>query len=144
MFKERKAVSEIVASLILLLTVSTLGIILYNYLMNTTGFQSNYMLEEYQENSKKIQERFKILSVWNVTNTVNVTVLNYGEFTVNITDLYFDGDRVTSFIQGIDEEVESDDINHIAFTSTITLSSRPYLIRIVSNRGSSNVYLWKP
>ena len=80
MLFEKRAVSEVISSLILLLIISVLGTSLYSYSLNVTNSQQNTLNQNIKNEAERAQELFKVTSVWwsRYDDFLNVTVLNYG------------------------------------------------------------------
>lgn len=145
MLNRSRAVSEVVASLILLLVVSVLGTFLYSYALTTTGLQQNAFQGDVQREAERTQERFGVIAVWwsGSGDLLNLTVLNYGRLDVKIVDVYVNAKRVTAFHSGRGEEIVTSRWRRISFTSPVSISAgSQYEIVIVSEKGVSNVHSW--
>ena len=146
MMRKRLAVSELYASMILLVIISTMGTILYGYTVETTQSYENHFTEKEASESKRIVERLSTISVlWNETgNDLNLTVYNYGEFEASVVEVYVDGAKVENFYAGLDEPIGSMELNEISLQSpTPILDGEQYTIIIVSKRGVTDSYVWK-
>jgi len=90
--KSRRGVSEIVASLIMLIIVSTMGVMLYNLSMSNISSQQNSLISDTDFSKTVAQERFEIITAKgfnkNSESYLNVTFYNYGQIDVNIIDVY--------------------------------------------------------
>ena len=143
MLNRRRAISEVIGSLIILLIVSSLGAFLYNYTLNVMGFQQNSLQEELKTSSDRAQERLKVVAIWwsNSSNLFNLTVFNYGKYDAKIADIYVNGVRVKSFLEGRGEEIATLELGKISFFSPISLSPKTlYELVVVSERGVSHEY----
>ena len=140
-----RGVSEVVASLILLLIVTTLGTFLYSYTLTSTGLQQDYLRSQVELESERAGERFRIVSVlWLGGDRLNVTILNYGLIDIAIVDVYIDGVRVSTYYGGRGEEIYTSELGWICFDSPIPIEAdSTYEITIVSERGVTHVYLWE-
>jgi len=77
--RRERGVSEIIASLMLLLIVTVLGTFLYSYALTATGLQQSYLQSQVEIESERAEERFRVVSVlWLGDDKLNVTILNYG------------------------------------------------------------------
>jgi hypothetical protein len=142
-------VSEIIASLMLLLIVSSAGVVVYSYSTNafslsTSFFQSDTTLEEQQA-----QERFIIIAVWwnssNPQNQLNLTVLNYGQISLTIDMVYINWTQVTNYLAGRRVTIGEGALINVSFTSPPSVpiqSGSTYNIIAVSTRGSQNAINW--
>ena len=140
-----RGVSEVVANLILLLIVTTLGTFLYSYTLTTTGLQQSYLESQVELEAERAEERFRIVTVlWLGGNKLNVTILNYGLIDITITDAYINGVKVSTYYGGRGKEIYTSELGWICFDSPIPIEEESsYEIIIVSERGVTHVYLWE-
>ena len=140
-----RGVSEVVASLILLLIVTTLGTFLYSYTLTTTGLQQRYLESQTRLETERAEERFRVVSVtWMGGSKLNVTILNYGLIDIAIVDVYVNGVRVSTYYGGRGEEIYTSELGWICFESPISIEEgSSYEITIVSERGVTYAYLWE-
>ena len=140
-----RGVSEVVASLILLLIVTTLGTFLYSYTLTTTGLQQRYLESQTRLETERAEERFRVVSVlWLGDDKLNVTILNYGLIDVTIADVYVNGVRVSTYYGGRGEEIYTSEMGWVCFESPIPVEEgSSYEITIVSERGVTYAYLWE-
>lgn len=145
MRRERKGISEIVASLMLLLIVTTLGTFLYSYSLTATGLQQSYLKTEVEREAERARERFRVVSLlWLGGNKLNATILNYGLIDIAVTDIYINGVRVSTYYGGRGEEIYASELGWICFESPIPIEAEStYEIIMVSERGVTHVYLWE-
>ena len=140
-----RGVSEVVASLILLLIVTTLGTFLYSYTLTTTGLQQRYLESQTRLETERAEERFRVVSVtWMGGSKLNVTILNYGLIDIAIVDVYVNGVRVSTYYGGRGEEIYTSELGWVCFESPISIEEgSTYEITIVSERGVTYAYLWE-
>lgn len=146
MSKRRRGVSEIIASLMLILIVGILGTVLYSYTLSTTLSKYNAIQDETRRHTEIVQEHFRILTAWwsGSGNEITLTVLNYGELDAKIVDIYVDGERSTFFTDTGDVEILTSTWKRVTFESPNPISSdTAYEIILVSERGVSYVYIYK-
>ena len=146
MSSRSRAVSEVIASLVLLLIVSVVGTTLYSYTLTVTGLKQNELQGEIQTEAARANERFRIVSVWwsGGGDQLSMTILNYGRLDIKILDVYVDGERVTSYQEGRGEEIFTSRLGRVNFTSPVSLSTDvQYEIVVISERGVSHVYSWE-
>jgi len=145
MLGRSRAVSEVIASLILLLIVSVLGTFLYTYTLTATGLQQSALQGEVLREAERAQERFRVIAVWwSGADLLNLTVLNYGRIDIKIVDVYVNGERVTSYQAGRGEEIYTSRWGRISFTSPVPIvDGGLYEIVVVSERGVSRAYSWE-
>lgn len=144
--KKRRAVSEIVASLILLMIVSGLGTVLYGFTLDVSQNQREKMLTNYQDSSDGLLEKVTIIDVWydQSVDKLNITVLNFGEIETSIETVYVNGNQVSSIESGLDNDILVQKLGEIVFTSPINLSPDEEIeVVIVSKRGNSYEATWK-
>jgi flagellin-like protein len=140
-----RGVSEIIASVILILIVSSAGIVAYSY--STGAFSSSTSFFQLDTNLKEqqAQERFAITAVWsNPPNQLNLTVFNYGQIGLTIDTVYVNWTMVTNYSAGRRTTVGKGALIGVNFTSPISIQSgSTYEIIAVSTRGSKNAINWK-
>ena len=92
--KSRKALSEMIASMVILVIVSVLGIMLYNLSISTMNTQQENLLLNIGMEEGIALERFEIVGVTRTSsNAMNITYFNYGEVDIRITDVYIGTER---------------------------------------------------
>ena len=140
-----RGVSEVVASLILLLIVTVLGTFLYSYTLTTTGLQQRYLESQTRLETERAEERFRVVSVtWMGGSKLNVTILNYGLIDIAIVDVYVNGVRVSTYYGGRGKEIYTSELGWVCFESPISIEEgSTYEITIVSERGVTYAYLWE-
>ena len=143
---KRRGVSEIIATIILIMIVSIAGTLLFAY-------SSNYIQDlndQYQRNNQitigTAQERFTVTTVWwsGLDDFLNITVYNYGQNDIQITDVYVDGVQVSTYSFGRDTLILTEKLLQIGFTSPVAIvEGVEYRITIVSKRGVSEIVYWE-
>jgi flagellin-like protein len=144
-FHDKRGVSEVVASLIMLLIVSIMGTTLYSYSMSTFSLSwSSYQIQTI-DREEQAQERFSIIAIWwDGGNQLNLTILNYGKIEFAIDSVYIHGKAVTAFISGRGKTVTHGNIISVKFNLPIIIQDgQSYEIIAVSKRGSKDVVNWK-
>jgi len=143
---ECRGVSEVIASLVMLLVVSLLGTTLYAYSQTTLNslqesFQYSLTLEE-----ERVKEKFRVLAVWwDGSDLLNITILNYGKIDISVDAIYIDNKPATRFLSGRGETVYTLKLVHVKLTSPVAIvEGRGYDIVVVSERGVRCEYLWTP
>lgn len=143
---QRRAVSEVIASLLLLLIVSLAGTALYSYSIQITQTQQDTIITQISVAAIRAQERFRVIAVWwrGSGSVLNVTVLYYGSSDIKISDVYINGDRVTYYLFGRNQAIYAQKWLRVAFTSPrLITQNHVYEITIVTDKGTSYVYLWE-
>jgi hypothetical protein len=139
--KKRRGVGEILGSLMILIIVTSLGVVLLNLSMTTTISDQNQVLETTKTQEDVSQERFSILSINKKSNTeISIAYINYGKIDVTITDVYINSDHIslTNHVSSIKNEIKWINITNYNF-----LDYTEYRITIVSERGVSVDYNWR-
>jgi hypothetical protein len=141
---DNRAVSEVVASLVILLIVSIAGTVLYSYSMNLfNSYWSSFGLQ-IKGREEQVLEKLTIIAIWwDRGNTLNLTVLNYGKIELSIDAIYING--IKALIKGGNGVVivNNEKIN-IKITSPISiLDEETYQVVAVSERGTRDEILWK-
>jgi len=145
LLRDRRGVSEVVASLIMILIVSIVGAALYSNSVNMFGSSSSSFLVQMKRREESARERFSIIAVWwDNDNQLNLTILNYGKINLAIDAVYIDGTAVTTFTSGRGTTVIRKDIVSVKFNSPFTIQDgQTYELVAVSERGSRDVVYWK-
>ncbi|MCJ7424133.1 hypothetical protein MUP01_07680 [Candidatus Bathyarchaeota archaeon] len=142
---DKRGVSEIISSVIMLLIVSVAGVAVYSYSTGALSSTTSFFQLDTNSKENRVQERFAVIAVWsNQPNRLNLTVLNYGQIDLTIDAVYINSTSVTSYLGGIDRAIGKGVLIQVCFTSPITIQSGSiYNIVVVSNRGSRNAIDWK-
>ena len=144
--RERLGISELYASLILLIIVSSMGVVVYSYAVETTLGYESYFIDRETRESKRVMERVTILSVlWSTINDeLNITVYNYGKFDTSIIEIYVNDVIVENYYKGLNDNIISLGIKELSFESPVSIQEgEQYTIIIVSKRGVTDTYIWK-
>lgn len=133
--RDKRGISEIVASLMLVLIVATAGVALYAYGLGAFSSSRGALLQQTEVRGAQARERLAILAVWNSTK-MYVTVLNYGEIEIVIDSVYvFYVDGTLWRFGGLGKKVDVGDWVSVEFTPP---PGQTYEIRVVTERGSKD------
>ena len=141
---DERGVSEVVASLVILLVVSVAGAALYSYSMDTfSASWSSFMLHTMGK-EEHAKERFAVIAVWwDSSSELNLTILNYGMIELAIDAVYLDG-RKASVNEGRGIVTVSGAVVNVKFASPIPIQvNETYQIVAVSERGTRDEVHWK-
>jgi len=143
--RDRRGVSEVVASLILILIVSIVGAALYSNSVSMFSSSSSSFLLQMKRREESARERLSIVAVWwDNENQLNLTILNYGKIDLAIDAVYIDGTAVTAFVSGRGTTVTRKAIVPVKVNSPFTIQDgQTYELVVVSERGSRDVVYWK-
>ena len=142
--RNKRGVSEIIASVVLILIVSSAGIVAYSYSIGAFSSTTSLFQLDANMKEKQTQERFAVVAVWNSSNQLNLTVLNYGQIDLTIDTVYINWTSVASYLGGRGTTIGKGVLIQISFTSPVTIQSGSiYEIIVVSTRGSKNAVNWK-
>jgi archaellum component FlaF (FlaF/FlaG flagellin family) len=144
LFRDTRGVSEVVASLIIMLVVSIAGTILYSFSIEAFNSSSSAFLLQTNDREEQARERFSIVAIWWDSNSqLNLTVLNYGKIELIIDAVYVDGIKAT-INEGKGTVIVREEMVQIKFTSSVSIQDeKTYEITTVSQRGSKVVVYWK-
>jgi len=143
---KRRGISEIISTIILILIVSIAGTSLFAYSTNYLQRQNDQFLRNNDLTLGKSQERFTMTTVWwsGSGNFLNITVYNYGQNDIAISDIYIDGVRVSAYSYGRNTQILTERLLQIGLTSPIAIvNGAEYKINIVSSRGVSKIVYWE-
>jgi flagellin-like protein len=143
--RNNKGVSEIIASLMLVLIVTSAGVIAYSYSIGAFSSSTSLFQLDTNQKEKQAQERFAIIAVWsNTSSQLNLTVLNYGQIDLTIDTVYINWTSVASYLGGRSTTIGKGELIQVSFTSPVIIQSgSTYEIIVVSTRGSKNAINWK-
>ena len=142
-FRGKRGVSEIIASLIIVLIVSVAGVALYSFSLAAFSSSSTSFQLQIDQREEQTRERFLIVAVWwDTVDGVNLTVLNYGRIELAIDAVYIDGTLV-SIGEGRGTVIASSGNGHLRFTLAGLAQGETYEILAVSERGVKDVVYWK-
>jgi len=144
-WRDKRGISEVIASLILILVVSAAGVILYTYSLNTFSSTGSSFQLRTSFREEQARERLVITTVWwNTVDLLNVTVLNYGKIDLVIDTVYIDGTKVSEYSGGRGEVVRTGELIPVKFTSPVLIEDgQTYEIIVVSERGNKNAVYWE-
>ena len=145
LFRDKRGVSEIVASLILILIVSAAGVLAYS--LSLSAFSSstdNYRVQTDLLSDQSL-EHFEVLAVnWDLSDGLNLTVLNFGFNVLAVDRVYVDGIMVLNYVSGRGVELAPSGIVGVSFVSPVpVLAGEVYQIVVVSERGSRYEMVWQ-
>lgn len=144
--KTRKAVSEIVASLILLIIVSGLGTALYGFTLDVSQNQREQLVSTYQDSSDSLLEKITVVDIWydQTDDTLNVTLFNYGEIETSIDTIYLNGNPVETVDSGLDTSILVQKLGNVIFTSPLNINPNDSIeVVVITKRGLSYETTWK-
>ena len=145
MFRNRGGVSEIQASLIILVIVSSAGAILYNTTLETLNGYQERMNYEKEAGIERILERVGLASIyWNGNdNNLTISVYNYCEFDIRVVEIYLNNERVDTYHYGNEFPILPGELREISFLCPVNiLSDSAYSIIIVTERGVPSEFSW--
>ena len=145
LFRDRRGVSEIIASLILVLIVTAAGTVAYSMSLSSFSQSSSLFQLQTGQREEQARERFLIIRVRNtmMVDQLNLTILNYGELEVTIDSAYVEGTKVVD-LTGKGVIVGKEQLTTVQFISPVSIQSGvTYEILVVSSRGGKNAVFWK-
>lgn len=146
MLVQRRGVSEIISTIILILIVSVAGSLLFAYSAEFFQREQDTIITDNQRTIDQAEERFRISAVYwsGAGNVLDIAVYNYGSDDMDITDIYVDNIRVQTYTSGRDELIKTEKIKRIVFTSPVTITlGETYAITIVSSNGVTQTDNWE-
>jgi len=143
--RSKRGVSEIIASVVLILIVSSAGIVAYTYSIGAFSSSASFFQLDTNSEEQQAQERFAIIAVWsNPPNQMNLTLFNYGQIGLAIAAVYVNWTPVSTYFLGIGTTIGNGALIQVSFASPISIQSgSTYEITAVSTRGSTNAINWK-
>jgi flagellin-like protein len=143
--QDRRGVSEIIASLILVLIVTAAGTVAYSLSLSSFSQSSSLFRLQTGQREEQARERFAVIAIsLEATNRLNLTVLNYGKTDVTVDAVYVAGTAVATYLGGRGVKVGALNLVFVGFISpALILSGQTYDILVVSERGSRNEIFWE-
>jgi len=143
--KPRRGVSEIFASLTVLIIVSVLGVMLYNISIGTMTDQQKDLLNQLRFEEQKAMERFEIVSVeYSGSNSIRLWLLNYSNdenLKITISSIYVNSQQAS--FEATNRIIEKNIVSPITANLQFDLIlNNSYNILVVSERGVGNAYTW--
>jgi flagellin-like protein len=143
----RKGVSEIISALLLILLAVTLGMIMVTYSMDVfNSAESNFDLKVTSE-KERIEERLVITKILDYTDgqsKIDISIYNFGERTVEISDVYVDMETTDFKIYEIDGTLVPDNIITTGELQWINCNGLPdplpSEVSIIISTGRGNTY----
>ncbi|OGD48670.1 hypothetical protein A3K69_05740 [Candidatus Bathyarchaeota archaeon RBG_16_57_9] len=145
MLRNRSGVSEIQASLIILVIVSSAGAILYNTTLEILNGYEERMNYEKEARTESVLERLSLASTYwsGYDDNLTITVYNYCEFDVKVAEIYINSKRVDTYHYGNESPILPGELREIGFLCPLSiLSDSAYSIIIVTERGVPNEFSW--
>jgi archaellum component FlaF (FlaF/FlaG flagellin family) len=127
----------------ILLIISALGTILYNYSLDTVNRQKNILESDIKIALEKSQVRIKVIFVNSnySADMLNLTILNYGFTSVTIDDVYINNTIVQTYLNGQGALILPLGLGQISLVSPVPITQDALCdIVIVSLRGVTYSY----
>jgi archaellum component FlaF (FlaF/FlaG flagellin family) len=127
----------------ILLIISALGTILYNYSLDTVNRQKNILESDIKIALEKSQVRIKVIFVNSnySADMLNLTILNYGFTSVTIDDVYINNTIVQTYLNGQGALILPLGLGQISLISPVPITQDALCdIVIVSLRGVTYSY----
>jgi hypothetical protein len=143
--QHRRGISELYASLILLIIISSMGTILYSYAIETALNYEENIIHQEEIKSKKLMEKYSIIYIkWNNdTERFKISIFNYGTYDIEIGEIYINNEIVKSNSDNKDIKIESYQIKEISINTTIKIMDNVlYEILVTTKNGSTKNFKW--
>jgi len=142
--KPRRGISEIIASLTVLIIVSVLGVMLYSISTGAMSEQQNNLLSQLRFEEEKARERFEIVGVeYFNSSSIKLWLLNYSNdntLKVTISSIYVNSQQ--AFPTMTNRIIEKNIVSNVTVRLPFPLTSGEYNILVVSERGVGNACTW--
>ena len=145
LFQDKRGLSEVVASLTMIVLVLIASVAVYSLSVDTLGSSSSLFQMHTALREEQARERLSILAVWwDGASQLNVTVLNCGKIELVIDAVYINGVQASAYTSGNGETVAKGSIASIKFASSVLIvDGQTYEIAAVTERGSRDAVYWK-
>jgi len=144
-FHDKRGVSEVVASLMMIVLVLIASVAVYSYSIRTFSSSSSLLQLNTALKEEQARERLSIIAVWwDNASQLNVTVLNYGKIELVIDAVYVDGVHASVYISGKGNTLLREGIAAVRFISPVSIADgNTYEITAITERGSRDVVHWE-
>jgi flagellin-like protein len=141
----KRGVSEIIASLILILIVSAAGVLAYSISLAAFSSSTSDFQLQTDQREEQARERLAIVAVWwDMSNQLNLTVLNYGRIDLAVDKVYVNGTVAATYLSGKGVKTGTWKVVSVRLVSPVTIvSGQTYEMIVVSERGSKNEISWQ-
>jgi flagellin-like protein len=144
----KRGVSEVIASLILILVVTAAGVVIYAYSVTAFSSSGSHFEQQTKLDQEQMRERFQVIRVWwdETSQQMNLTIINYGQIDIAVGAVYINGTAVTQgqFLSGINVRVGVGELVWVEFFSPLPIENDAICeILVVTERGGKNSVSWK-
>jgi flagellin-like protein len=145
LLSNNRGVSEVIASLILILVITVAGVVIYSYSVTAFSFSGSHFEQQTKLDQEQIRERFQVIHVWwDSSNQLNLTILNYGQIDIAVSSVYINGTVVQQFFGDRSVSVGVGELVWVRFASPLPIQLGTVSeILVVTERGGKNSVSWK-
>lgn len=145
LLSNKRGVSEVIASLILILVVTVAGAVIYSYSVSAFSSSGSHFEQQTISDQELLRERFQVIRVWWDNSTqLNLTVLNCGQIDITVSAVYINGTAVQSPFSGQSVRVGVGELVYVKFYSPLPIGSGTVCeILVITERGGKNSVSWK-
>jgi flagellin-like protein len=145
LLSNKRGVSEVIASLILILVVTAAGVVIYAYSVTAFSSSGSHFEQQTKLDQEQMRERFQVIRVWwDTSSQLNLTILNYGQIDITVSAVYINGTVVQQFLNGQSVRVGVGELVWVKFVSPLPIQSGTVSeILVVTERGGKNSVSWK-
>jgi flagellin-like protein len=136
--RDSKGVSEIVATVLMIMIVTAIGFAIFLYGMGFFTASTSARDQATQTGIATLRERFIVVDTYfNITDdTVSVWVYNYGETNIRISSVYLNGSMLNIDSPAQPVFITPTDVTKIVCNTTLVSAGDSQLVRIVSSLGN--------
>ncbi|MCW4005166.1 MAG: hypothetical protein NWF04_01000 [Candidatus Bathyarchaeota archaeon] len=145
LLRNKKGVSEVIGSLILIFIVTVAGVAVYAYSVSSFNSSSSFFQQQSQNDAAQVRESFSITRVWyDTSNQFNLTLFNHGEIDITINAVYLNGTAVTQYLTETNVRIGVNELFWLKLVSPIPIESGSTLeILVVTQRGGKGTVFYK-
>jgi flagellin-like protein len=146
LLSNKRGVSEVIASLILILVVTAAGVVIYAYSVTAFSSSGSHFEQQTKLDQEQMRERFQVIRDWwdSSTSQLNLTVLNCGQIDITVSAVYINGTAVQQFLSGQNVRVGVGELVQVKFISPLPIQlGTVNEILVVTERGGKNSVSWK-
>jgi flagellin-like protein len=145
LLSNKRGVSEVIASLILILVVTAAGVVIYAYSVTAFSSSGSHFEQHTKLDQEQMRERFQVIRVWwDTSSQLNLTILNYGQIDITINAVYVNGTKVQHFEINGPNPGAVGELTWVTFDSPLPVPEGTVNeILVVTERGGKNTVSWK-
>ena len=140
----RRAVSEVVASLLLIMIVMVFGTLVLVYSFSTFQRSHRMLIDTITSERLSLKERFTIVDIWLHEGNLSIAVYNHGDVDVTISRVYLANENFLAALNTTPITIPTGRFKWVnASVDDLIVKGNTYHVKVSSERGVTCEVLWK-